>query len=35
MAAEYGLKFIEISARDFSKVQKVFLQMSESILSKV
>lgn len=35
MAEEFNLTFIEISARDFSKVEKVFQKMSESILAKV
>ena len=32
MAAEYGLVFIEISARDLSKVAKAFELITESIL---
>jgi hypothetical protein len=35
MAMENGLTFIEINAKDYSKVEQAFIKVSSSILAKV
>ncbi len=35
MAAENGLTFIEINAKDYNKVEAAFKKVSEAILNKV